>query len=50
MVRTQDLHIKTQDQEIRRLSTIVSRHEAALKSDNRKLKPEVLEMGLYSLV
>ena len=37
--------LKTQDLEIKRLSTIVD----ALKSDNRKYKPEVLESGQFSI-
>ena len=38
--------VKAQDQEIRRLSAVV---EAALNSDNRKWKQEVLEDGQNSI-
>ena len=42
--------VRTQDEEIKRLSTIVKRHDAALNSDNRKCKPEVLESGQSSII
>ena len=37
--------IRTQDLEIKRLSTIVIKYETFTNSDNRKWKPEVLETG-----
>ena len=47
ILKIQDLEIRTQGQEIRRLSVVVTRHEAALTLDKQKWK--LMETGKFNL-
>ena len=47
ILKIQDLEIRTQDHEIRRLSAVVIRHESALTLDNRKWK--LMNTGKFNL-